>query len=38
VAEDDERDSKIWDYALVGVLVAMILVLVATGVIPVFGF
>jgi hypothetical protein len=33
---DDERRSKGWDYAILGILVLIILVLVATGVVPIF--
>ena len=32
----DETRSKSWDYALLGILVVIILVLVATGTVPVF--
>jgi hypothetical protein len=32
----DERRSKGWDYAILGILVIIILVLVATGVVPIF--
>jgi hypothetical protein len=35
---DDERRSKGWDYAILGILVIVILVLVATGVVPIFDF
>ena len=35
---DDERRSKSWDYAVLGILVVVILVLVATGVVPIFDF
>jgi len=35
---DDERRSKSWDYAILAVLVVVILVLVATGVVPIFNF
>jgi hypothetical protein len=34
---DEQRTSKGWDYLLLGVLVLVLLVLVATGVVPVFG-
>ena len=33
---DDERSSKSWDYAILGILVIVILVLIATGVVPIF--
>ena len=32
----DETRSKSWDYALLGILVAVILVLIATGTVPIF--
>ena len=35
---DDERRSKSWDYAVLGILVVVILVLIATGVVPIFDF
>ena len=35
---DEERRSKSWDYAILAVLVMVILVLVATGVVPIFSF
>ena len=35
---EGERSSKSWDYAILGILVIVILVLVATGVVPIFDF
>jgi hypothetical protein len=35
---DAERRSTSWDYAILAVLVVVILVLIATGVVPVFDF
>jgi hypothetical protein len=35
---EEERGSKSWDYAILGVLVIVILVLIATGVVPIFDF
>jgi len=35
---DEDRSSKSWDYAILGILVAVLLVLVATGVVPIFDF
>ena len=35
---DGHRYSKSWDYAILGILVAVLLVLVATGVVPIFDF
>ncbi len=35
---DEERGSKSWDYAILGILVVVILVLVATGTVPIFDF
>ena len=35
---DEERRSKSWDYAILAVLVVVILVLIATGVVPIFNF
>jgi hypothetical protein len=32
----EETRSKSWDYALLGILVAVILVLIATGTVPIF--
>ena len=32
----DETRSKSWDYALLGILVVIILVLIATGTVPIF--
>jgi hypothetical protein len=34
---DEQQASKGWDYLLLGVLVVVLLVLVATGVVPVLG-
>ena len=36
-SEDDTR-SKSWDYAILGLLVLVIMVLVATGVVPIFDY
>jgi hypothetical protein len=36
-SEDDTR-SKSWDYAVLGILVVVLMVLVATGVVPIFDF
>jgi hypothetical protein len=43
VANDDSSEpenerSKSWDYAILGILVIVILVLIATGVVPIFDF
>ena len=41
VADDDDsgdRGSKSWDYAILGILVVVILVLIATGTVPIFDF
>jgi hypothetical protein len=35
---EQERASKSWDYLALGVLVVVILVLIATGVVPIFDF
>ncbi len=35
---DQDRSSKGWDYAILGILVAVILVLIASGVVPIFDF
>jgi hypothetical protein len=32
----EETRSKSWDYALLGILVVVILVLIATGTVPIF--
>ena len=32
----ERRRSKSWDFAVLGLLVAVLLVLVATGVVPIF--
>ena len=37
-ASVDETRSKSWDYAILAVLVVMFVVLVATGVVPLFKF
>ena len=34
----DQRRSKGWDFAVLGLLVAVLLVLVATGVVPIFDY
>jgi hypothetical protein len=34
----EETRSKSWDYALLGLLVMVILVLIATGVVPIFNY
>jgi hypothetical protein len=36
-SEDDTR-SKGWDYLVLGVLVVVIMVLIATGVVPIFDY
>jgi hypothetical protein len=33
---DDERRSKSWDYLVLGIVVLVLMVLVATGVVPIF--
>jgi hypothetical protein len=35
---EDDRRSKGWDYALLGILVVVILLLIATGKVPIFNF
>jgi hypothetical protein len=35
---DDDRRSKSWDYLILGILVVVILVLIATGVVPIFDY
>ena len=35
---DDERRSKSWDYLILGILVVVLMVLIATGVVPIFSF
>jgi len=35
---DEKRRAKGWDYAILAVLVVVILVLIATGVVPIFNF
>jgi hypothetical protein len=35
---DDDRRSKSWDYLILGILVVVILVLIATGRVPIFDF
>ena len=37
-SRSDERRSKGWDYAILGILVVVLMVLVATGVVPIFDF
>ena len=34
----EDRSSKSWDYLVLGVLVLVLLVLVATGIVPIFDF
>jgi hypothetical protein len=36
-SEDDTR-SKSWDYAVLGIVVVILMVLIATGVVPIFDF
>ena len=33
---DEQRRSKGWDYALLGILVIVLMVLIATGKVPIF--
>ena len=35
---DEDRKSKSWDYLILGALVVLLMVLVATGVVPIFAF
>jgi hypothetical protein len=35
---DEDRKSKGWDYLVLGVLVLVLMVLIATGVVPIFSF
>jgi hypothetical protein len=35
---DEDRRSKSWDYLILGILVVVILVLIATGTVPIFTF
>ncbi len=35
---DEDRRSKAWDYAVLGILVVVILLLIATGKVPIFSF
>ena len=35
---DEDRRSKSWDYLILGILVVVILVLIATGTVPIFSF
>jgi hypothetical protein len=35
---DDERRAKGWDYLVLGILVVVLMVLVATGTVPIFDF
>jgi hypothetical protein len=35
---DEDRSSKSWNYAILGILVVVLLVFVATGVVPIFDF
>ena len=34
----EETRSKSWDYAILGILVVVILILIATGVVPIFNY
>ena len=34
----EETRSKSWDYAVLGLLVVVLMVLIATGVVPIFDF
>jgi hypothetical protein len=35
---DEQRSSKSWDFAILGILVVVILVLIASGTVPIFDF
>jgi hypothetical protein len=35
---EEDRRSKGWDYAVLGILVVVIMVLIATGKVPIFDF
>ena len=35
---DEDRRSKSWDYAILGILVVVLMVLIATGVVPIFDY
>ena len=35
---EEDRRSKGWDYAVLGILVIVLMVLVATGVVPIFDY
>jgi hypothetical protein len=35
---DDDRRSKSWDYLILGVVVVVLMLLVATGIVPIFNF
>jgi hypothetical protein len=35
---DEDRSSKGWDYLVLGIVVLTIMVLIATGVVPIFNF
>jgi hypothetical protein len=35
---DEQRSSKSWDYAILGLLVVVIMFLIATGTVPIFDF
>ncbi len=35
---EEDRRSKGWDYAVLGILVLVLMVLVATGVVPIFDY
>jgi hypothetical protein len=34
----DDRDNKGWDYLILGIVVLVLMVLIATGVVPIFNF
>jgi hypothetical protein len=35
---DDDRKNKSWDYLILGIVVLVLMVLIATGVVPIFSF
>jgi hypothetical protein len=35
---DEDRSSKSWNYAILGIVVAVLLVLIATGTVPIFDY
>jgi hypothetical protein len=35
---EEERRSKSWDYLILGILVVVLMVLIATGKVPIFSF